>query len=138
MPAKTLSDFLRLGNDTFDFKLYHTPVQNPSGQDITLHVLENGYGQCKDYNSAFVTMARIAGLPARYVAGYVGGEWNGNGYTVSTVHQSSWGEVRLELDTGSSIIDLGWIPFDSCPAAEEVEIVKENVEFKLPKELRVN
>ena len=78
--------------------------------------LQNGFGQCKDYNAAFVTMARIAGLPARYVTGYVGGEWNGAGYTVSTNDYSSWGEVKLSFDTGSGEIDLGWVPFDSCPA----------------------
>ncbi len=125
--AKSLSDFLRLGNETFEFNLYHTPVSNPTGQDITSYVLQSGFGQCKDYNTAFVTMARIAGLPARYVTGYVGGEWNGAGYTVSTQDYSSWGEVKLSFDSGSGEIDLGWVPFDSCPASENLTILNQTI-----------
>ena len=122
-----MSDFLRLGNETFEFKLYHTPISNPTGQDITSYVLQSGFGQCKDYNAAFVTMARIAGLPARYVTGYVGGEWNGAGYTVSTQDYSSWGEVKLSFDSGSGEIDLGWVPFDSCPASENLTILNQTI-----------
>ena len=125
--AKSLSDFLRLGNETFEFSLYHTPVNNPSGQDITSFVVNNGLGQCKDYNTAFVTMARIAGLPARFVTGYIGGQWNGAGYTVSTQDYSSWGEVKLSFDTGSGEVDLGWVPFDSCPNSENLTILNQSV-----------
>ena len=72
-------------------------------------------------------MARLAGLPARYVTGYSGGEWNGNGYTVSTQHRATWGEVRLEVTGGASNVDFGWIPFDSCPEAETLEIVNQTL-----------
>ena len=58
------------------------------------------------------------------VLGYVGGEWNGNGYTVSTEHLSSWGEVRLEFVSGSNL-DMGWVPFDSCPDSELLEITNQ-------------
>jgi len=125
--ALALSEFLKEGNASIDFKRFHDAPNINTGDDIAKFILENNYGRCNDYNAAFVTMARIAGLPARYVTGYSGGDWNGNGYTVSTNHQSSWGEVRLELDTGTSILDLGWIPFDSCPEAEELEIVNQSL-----------
>ena len=125
--AKTISDFLKEGNDTFDFKRFHELVGLSPGEDIAQFIMENTFGQCSDYNAAFVTMARLAGLPARYVTGYSGGEWNGNGYTVSTQHRSTWGEVRLELTGGASNIDLGWIPFDSCPDAENLEIVNQTL-----------
>ena len=75
--ASTLSEFLREGNETYNFNLYHTPTPRPTGVDVTSYLINNGIGQCSDYNTAFVTMARLAGLPARYVTGYVGGEWNG-------------------------------------------------------------
>ena len=125
--AKSLSDFLRLGNETFNFSLFHTPIPRSTGQDVTSYVLENGFGQCKDYNTAFVTMARIAGLPARFVTGYVGGEWNGAGYTVSTGDYSSWGEVKLSFNTGSGEIDMGWIPFDSCPRSENLTVLNQSI-----------
>jgi protein-glutamine gamma-glutamyltransferase len=54
-------------------------------------------GFCGHYASAFVTLMRDAGLPARVVTGYLGGEWNPiGGYFL--VHQSdahAWAEVWL-------------------------------------------
>ena len=125
--AKSLSDFLRLGNDTFSFDLFHTPITREEGQDVTTYVLESGVGQCTDYNTAFVTMARLAGIPARYVTGYIGGQWNGAGYTVSTDDYSSWGEVKLSFDNGAGEIDMGWIPFDSCPPSENLTILNQSI-----------
>ena len=125
--AQSISDFLRNGNDTQEFSLFHTPIDNPNGLDITYYVLDSGFGQCKDYNTAFVTMARLAGLPARYVSGYVGGQWNGVGYTVSTQDYSSWGEVKLSFDSGSGLIDLGWVPFDSCPQSENLTFLNQTI-----------
>jgi len=125
--AQSISDFLRLGNDSQEFNLYHTPTSRLTGQDVTSYVLANGFGQCTDYNAAFVTMARLAGLPARYVTGYVGGEWNGVGYTVSTQHYTSWGEVKLSFNAGSGPVDLGWVPFDSCPPAENLTILNQTI-----------
>ena len=102
--ANSLSEYLRLGNATDEFRQYHSPLELGPDDDISAFVIDNKIGRCSDYNVAFVTMARLAGIPARYVTGYVGGEWNGNGYTVSTEHLSSWGEVRLEFVSGSSTL----------------------------------
>ena len=68
-------------------------------------------------------MARAAGLPARFVTGYQGGTWTGNGYEVYGADLAQWGEVRLEMSASSGGDDLGWIPFDACPEPEEIEIV---------------
>ena len=68
-------------------------------------------------------MARLAGLPARFVSGYSGGVWNGNGYTVFGDSLSQWGEVRLELSQSAGGDDLGWIPFNACPEPEDIDIV---------------
>ncbi|MEC7097555.1 MAG: transglutaminase domain-containing protein, partial [Candidatus Thermoplasmatota archaeon] len=125
--AQSLSDYLRFGNETQEFDLFHTPVNRPTGSDVTSFVLNSGTGQCKDYNTAFVTMARLAGIPSRYVTGYVGGQWNGVGYTVSTQDFSSWGEVKLSFNSGSGLVDLGWIPFDSCPQAENLTILNQSI-----------
>ena len=55
-------------------------------------------GFCGHYASAFVVLMRAAGVPARVVTGYLGGEWNpSGGYLV--VRQSdahAWVEVWLE------------------------------------------
>ena len=71
-------------------------------------------------------MARLAGIPSRYVTGYVGGQWNGVGYGL---HPGFflWGEVKLSFNSGSGLVDLGWIPFDSCPQAENLTILNQSI-----------
>lgn len=55
-------------------------------------------GFCGHYASAFVTLARAAGLPARVVTGYQGGEWNpiGEYFIVRQSDAHAWAEVWLE------------------------------------------
>jgi hypothetical protein len=70
----------RLGPDAIDDFLFRTRV-----------------GFCGHYASAFVALMRAAGVPARVVTGYLGGEWIPyGGYFL--VHQSdahAWAEVWL-------------------------------------------
>jgi transglutaminase-like putative cysteine protease len=60
-------------------------------------LFEKRRGFCEHYASAFVVLMRAAGLPARVVTGYQGGEMNPNGgYLI--VRQSdahAWAEVQL-------------------------------------------
>lgn len=63
-------------------------------------------GFCAHYASSFVFMMRAAGIPARVVTGYQGGEWNDKGEFLA-VHQfdaHAWTEVWLE--------GQGWQRFD--------------------------
>jgi transglutaminase-like putative cysteine protease len=55
-------------------------------------------GFCGHYASAFAMLARAAGLPARVVTGYQGGEWNPIGayYIVRQSDAHAWAEVWLE------------------------------------------
>jgi protein-glutamine gamma-glutamyltransferase len=63
-------------------------------------------GFCGHYASAFVTLMRAAGIPARVVTGYQGGDWNSVGHylTVRQSHAHAWGEVWLE--------GQGWVRVD--------------------------
>jgi transglutaminase-like putative cysteine protease len=63
-------------------------------------------GFCGHYASAFTTLARAAGLPARVVTGYQGGEWNPIGayYIVRQSDAHAWAEVWLE--------ERGWTRVD--------------------------
>jgi len=63
-------------------------------------------GFCGHFASAYVTLMRAAGVPARVVTGYQGGAWNALGgyYTVRQSDAHAWAEVWLE---GS-----GWTRFD--------------------------
>ncbi|MEM9717420.1 MAG: transglutaminase family protein [Pseudomonadota bacterium] len=62
-------------------------------------VFQIGSGVCQDHAHIFVAAARIAGLPARYVSGYL--------FMPDSVDQDAghaWAEVHLD--------DLGWVGFD--------------------------
>jgi hypothetical protein len=54
-------------------------------------------GFCGHFASAFTTMMRAAGIPARVVAGYQGGDWNpvGGYLLVRQSHAHAWSEVWL-------------------------------------------
>jgi transglutaminase-like putative cysteine protease len=80
----------RLGSDAIDDFLFNTRT-----------------GFCGHYASAFVTLMRAAGLPARVVTGYLGGEWNPYDGGYFEVHQAdahAWAEVWLA--------DRGWTRVD--------------------------
>ena len=122
--ANAIATFLRDGNATFDFKRNYNGSGAASEADITYDMLFRAReGTCSEFTTVFVTMARLAGLPARFVSGYTGGSWTGNGYAVYGANLAQWGEVRLEMSASSGGDDLGWIPFDPCPAPEEIEVV---------------
>jgi protein-glutamine gamma-glutamyltransferase len=67
-------------------------------------------GFCEHFASAFTMLARAAGIPARVVTGYQGGEYNPmSGYLL--IRQSdahAWSEVWLE--------DRGWVRVDPTAA----------------------
>jgi transglutaminase-like putative cysteine protease len=80
-------------------------------------LFETQKGFCEHYATSFVYLMRAAGLPARIVTGYQGGELNPNGnYLI--VRQSdahAWAEVWLE--------NKGWVRIDPTAAVspERVE-----------------
>lgn len=74
-------------------------------------------GFCEHYSSSFTFMLRAAGIPARVVAGYQGGEpsRNGNVWEVRQMDAHAWTEVWLESQ--------GWVRVDPTAfvAPERVE-----------------
>ena len=67
-------------------------------------------GFCEHYASAFTTLMRAAGIPARVVTGYQGGARNeiGGYYTVRQSDAHAWSEVWLE--------GQGWLRIDPTAA----------------------
>lgn len=92
--------------------------QNPADEFL----FETRSGFCEHFASSFVLLMRAAGIPARVVAGYQGGELNPvGGYFV--VRQSSahaWAEVLLE--------GRGWMRVDPT-AAVAPDRVESPIEF---------
>ena len=79
-------------------------------------------GTCAEFATTYVTMARVIGLPARLVSGFKGGDWTGNGYAIGAQHLRTWAEVRLQQSSSAGGLDFGWVPFDPCPDAAELDI----------------
>jgi len=81
-------------------------------------LFETRRGFCEHYAGAFVTLMRVAGVPARVVTGYQGGEMNeAGGYLIlRQLDAHAWAEVWLE---GS-----GWTRFDptAAIAPERIEL----------------
>jgi transglutaminase-like putative cysteine protease len=69
--------------------------------------LARGMGVCQDHAHALIAVARVAGLPARYVSGYLHATADGS------LHEAAhaWAEVFVQ--------GLGWVGFDPanrcCP-----------------------
>ena len=63
--------------------------------DDFLFVTRQGF--CGHYASAFVTLMRAGGVPARVVTGYLGGEWNpiGSYFLVRQSDAHAWAEIWL-------------------------------------------
>ena len=81
-------------------------------------------GFCEHYAGAFTLLMRLAGVPARVVTGYQGGEWNplGGYWIVRQADAHAWSEVWL--------LGRGWVRVD--PTAE---VAPERVEFRIDNRL---
>ncbi len=89
--AAVLDNFRSNG---FEYTLTPQPLSR-DGIDDFLFTTREGF--CGHYASAFVTLMRAGGIPARVVTGYLGGEWNSIG-SYLTIRQSdahAWAEVWL-------------------------------------------
>ena len=82
-------------------------------------------GFCEHYAGSFVLMLRAAGIPARVVTGYQGGEYNGDYMIVRQSDAHAWAEAY---------IDGEWIRFDPT-AAVAPERVEQGLNDALSNEL---
>ena len=85
------------------------PLLGANSVDQFLFVTKEGF--CEHFSSAFVFLMRAAGIPARVVTGYQGGELNSVD-SIITVRQSdahAWAEVFLA--------GRGWVRVDPTAAA---------------------
>jgi transglutaminase-like putative cysteine protease len=75
--------------------------------------LAKGSGVCQDHAHVFIAVARLLGLPARYVSGYL---WQGGSETASASH--AWAEAHVP--------EFGWVGFDPanniCPTEKYVRV----------------
>ncbi|MEO5703328.1 MAG: DUF3488 and transglutaminase-like domain-containing protein [Gammaproteobacteria bacterium] len=82
----------------------------PRGNPVDEFLFETRSGFCEHYSAAFTTMMRAAGIPARVVTGYQGGELNtlGDYLIVRQSDAHAWTEVWLK--------NRGWVRVDPTAA----------------------
>jgi len=98
----------------------------PEGRDVADYFLfELREGYCDYYATAFVVMARAAGIPARLASGYVGGQYDfsSGAYLVRQLNGHSWPEVYFP--------GWGWIGFEPTGVRPVAELPEE---MPLPEE----
>ena len=91
---------------------YNLNVQEPpDGVDfIAWFLIGERQGYCTYFASAMTMLCRIAGLPARYVTGYVALPNDGGVTVVRGEHAHAWTEVYLN--------GFGWLAFDPTPRSD--------------------
>jgi len=102
----------------------HTPdllLDDP----IDEFLFETRKGFCEHYAAAFTVLMRAAGIPARIVTGYLGGNVNpiGNYLIVRQRDAHAWSEVWLQ--------DKGWVRIDPTNAVAPTR-VEQGIETALP------
>ncbi|HEX5062168.1 MAG TPA: DUF3488 and transglutaminase-like domain-containing protein [Kofleriaceae bacterium] len=96
---------------------YTLELKDPGKTEpVHFFLFDRKKGHCEYFASAFVVLARAAGIPTRQVNGFLGGEWNEyQGYVaVRAGDAHSWAEVFFP--------GRGWVTFDPTPAAPGGEL----------------
>jgi transglutaminase-like putative cysteine protease len=89
---------------------YTLDLRDPHGQDpLAYFLFDRRAGHCEYFASAMTILVRTLGIPARYVTGFLPGEYNdvGGDYIIRASDAHAWVEVYFP--------DYGWITFDPTP-----------------------
>jgi transglutaminase-like putative cysteine protease len=110
------------GEQDFYYTLTPPRLERDSVDDF---LFNSRRGFCGHYASAFAMLMRAAGIPARVVAGYQGGDWNpvGGYLIVRQSHAHAWSEVWLP--------GRGWSRVDPT-AAVAPERIERGLDAALP------
>lgn len=114
-PQGVVETALRYFNrEPFRYTLAPPRIDN---DPVDQFLFETRAGFCEHYAGTFTFLMRAAGIPARVVTGYQGGEWNptGNYLLVRQSDAHAWAEVWLK--------DRGWVRVDptAAVAPERIE-----------------
>ena len=120
--AKAIETYLRT---YYPYDL-NVPVP-PEDQDVAdyfLFDLKKGY--CDYYATAMVVLARLSGLPARFVSGYSSGAYDAPQaqYVIRELNAHSWVEIYFP--------EIGWIEFEPTGSQPEIERPEKEVEIVKP------
>jgi transglutaminase-like putative cysteine protease len=107
--GKEVDEFIvKMALENFSKNNFEYTLEPPSlgVNSVDDFLFETHKGFCEYYASSFVFLMRAAGIPARVVTGYQGGEYNdlGDYYVVRQSDAHAWAEVWLK--------DRGWVRYD--------------------------
>lgn len=110
--AKAIEEYLRQ-----NYKYTQKPPKLPQKVEFTDHFLFEGKeGYCTYFATAMSVMLRAAGIPSRYVEGFVS-EYDGTGTReVRGTSAHAWVEVYFD--------NYGWVTFEPTPQYPEIEFAK--------------
>jgi protein-glutamine gamma-glutamyltransferase len=107
--AAAILGYLKYG--AFSYSVNNLPVTRTPIEDF---LFKYKYGNCEYFASAMAVMLRLAGIPARLVGGYTGGNYNdfGGYYIVAQDRAHVWVEAFLE--------GRGWVRMDPTPGSSGI------------------
>lgn len=84
----------------------------PAGRDfVSWFLLDEQQGYCTSFATAMAVMARMVGLPARYIEGYAAVPDSDSVARVTQQQAHAWVEIYFS--------GFGWLPFDPTPGASD-------------------
>jgi hypothetical protein len=100
--ASAIEEYLR--QIPYDLEISAPPADVTDVADYFLFELRRGY--CDYYATAFVVLARLSGLPTRFVSGFAPGNWlmNEQQWVITEAEAHSWPEVYFP--------EVGWVRFE--------------------------
>lgn len=101
--AAAIESFFQTGGFTYDLQ-YHAPDDSPE-----YFLFTGKTGTCSDFASAYVLLARAAGLTVRYAEGYTPEAEGGNRYVIKNRDSHAFPEVFIQ--------NIGWIVFEPTVAS---------------------
>ncbi len=128
--AASANEIIEKGLSFYKAGSFHYTLSpgRPGSHAIDAFLFEKKKGFCEHFASSFVFLMRSAGVPARIVGGYLGGEWNpvGNYLKVRQSDAHAWAEVWLKTQ--------GWVRIDPTLQVAPERIL-EGIEKALPMDL---
>jgi len=114
-PKVLVDKLLKMYNSNFEYTL-EPPKSDTKANAIDAFLFDTRAGYCEHFASSFVFLLRVAGIPARIVTGYQGGEVNpiSRQLIVRQSDAHAWAEVWFE--------DLGWARADPTFAVSPLRI----------------
>lgn len=113
--ANRIVAYLR-DNDAFSYSL-DLSVDDPTVDPVVDFLFNRKRGHCEYYASALALLLRTAGIPARVVSGFKGGDFNKatGQYEVRQLHAHLWVEAY---------INGAWAALDSTPPARDEQVAQ--------------